>query len=199
MECSWSSVVSIIDHFGNFSDVLSLVAGPGSWNDPDMLIVGNDCITEAESQTQFAIWSIMAAPLIMGNDLRNVSNAAREILLNDEAIAIDQDPLARAGGRFTPYGPTEIWTRPLAGGDLAVVFLNKLPNVTTMTLNISQLNWTSSSAFVRDIYAHKTTEVVSHIRAIPFEISPHGCAFLRLSSSPLQGFVERRIHSPSLS
>lgn len=189
--------MSIIDHFGNFSDILSLVAGPGSWNDPDMLLVGNDCITTAEAQTQFAIWSIMAAPLIMGNDLRNVSDGAREILLNDEAIAVDQDPLARAGGRFTSYGTTEIWTRPLAGGDLAVVLLNKLPNVTTMTLNISQLNWTSGSAFVRDIYAHNTTEVAS-LRAIPFEISPHGCAFLRLSSRPLQGFVNRRAYSPSL-
>lgn len=180
IQCSFSSVLSIVDHWGNYSAALASAAGPGHWNDPDMLIVGNDCVSPDEAQTQFAIWSIVAAPLIMGNDLRNVTDAGRQILLNEEAIAIDQDPLGRPGGRISPYGTTEVWARPLSGGDLAVVLLNKNINQTTMTLDMGQLNLTSAEAVVHNIYERRTVGVISRARSMPFAVPPHGCAFLRL-------------------
>lgn len=93
IECQWESIRSIIDHFGDYGDFLKQWAAPGHWNDPDMLIAGNDCITDDEARTQFGIWSIIAAPLIMGNDLRKVSPSMRNILLNTEAIQVDQDPM----------------------------------------------------------------------------------------------------------
>merc|ERR1712159_771260 len=78
-------------------------AGPGRWNDPDMLLAGNDCVTDDEATTQFVVWSIVAAPLIMGNDLRKVPASMKKLLLNPEIIAIDQDPLGKPGGRRTKY------------------------------------------------------------------------------------------------
>ena len=83
-------------------------AAPGHWNDPDMLLIGNDCITDDEARTQMAIWSISAAPLIMGNDLRNVTPGGKAILLNKYAISVNQDPLGMMGHRVSVngrYGP----------------------------------------------------------------------------------------------
>jgi hypothetical protein len=74
-----------------------------------MLLIGNDCISDDEARTQMAIWSIVAAPLIMGNDIRNVSASAQAILLNKDAIAVDQDPLGQQGLRVGPQNMTEVW------------------------------------------------------------------------------------------
>ena len=95
-----------------------------------MLLIGNGCLSAEEERTQMAIWCISAAPLIMGNDLRNVSAASKAILLNKRAIAIDQDPLGRMGLRLasnasaTGAGKTQVWARALAGGDVAVALFN---------------------------------------------------------------------------
>ncbi|EDQ85367.1 uncharacterized protein MONBRDRAFT_38878 [Monosiga brevicollis MX1] len=102
IQCNWASLSSIIDHWGQYGETLRKYAGPGHWNDPDMLLIGNDCINADEARTQMAIWSIVAAPLIMGNDVRNISAEHRNILLNKDAIA--------SGGRLAtclvPLGPT---------------------------------------------------------------------------------------------
>lgn len=115
--------------------MLAKYAAPGHWNDPDMLLIGNDCITDAEAQTQMAIWSISAAPLIMGNDLRNMSDSQRAILLNQDAIAVDQDPLGKMGTRVSPSGPTEVWARQLQDGSVAVGLYNKEANTSCGTYN----------------------------------------------------------------
>ena len=98
IQCEWSSLRSIIDHWGNFSKALIAAAGPGHWNDPDMLIVGNDCISLVEGETQMAIWSIVAAPLLMSNDLRNIAEEYADLLKNPEVIAVNQDKLGKQGG-----------------------------------------------------------------------------------------------------
>lgn len=126
IQCSWSSLSSIIQHWGDYGEVLQRFAAPGHVNDPDMLLIGNDCISDIEAETQMAMWSLFAAPLIMGNDLRNVSAAAKAILLNPDAIAINQDPLVQQGLRITPSGATEIFARNLADGSVAVGLYNKL-------------------------------------------------------------------------
>jgi len=125
IQCDWGSLSSIIDHYGDYGSYLQQWAAPGHWNDPDMLLLGNDCINDDEARTQFAIWSILAAPLIMGNDLRKVVPSHQSILLNKEAIAVDQDPLGKQGLRISPKGPSEIWARDLQNGDIAVGLFNK--------------------------------------------------------------------------
>ncbi len=127
IQCGWGSLSSIIDHWGDYGSALAPWAGPGHWHDADMLLIGNGCITEDEERTQMAIWSIIASPLIMGNDLRNVSAASKAILLNAEAIAISQDPLGQMGlrlGNSSSQGQ-QVWARVLADGGVAVGLYNK--------------------------------------------------------------------------
>jgi len=124
IQCTWDSLAAIIDHWGDYSEVMQQSAGPGHWHDPDMLLIGNDCISIEQQKTQMAIWSISASPLIMGNDLRNISNESKAILLNKDAIAVDQDPLGKMGIRHPAYNsssPTQMWYRELSNGDIAVV------------------------------------------------------------------------------
>jgi len=131
IQCSWSSLLSIIDHYGDYGEYLQQWAGPGHWNDPDMLLIGNTCINDDEARSQMAVWSILAAPLIMGNDLRSVVPNHSLILLNKEAIAVDQDPLGKQGIRTSPKGNTEVWSRQLQGGSVAVALFNKLGGTVT--------------------------------------------------------------------
>lgn len=98
-----------------------------------MLLIGNDCITDDQARTQMAIWSLVAAPLIMGNDVRNISDSTRAILLNKDAIAINQDSLGKQGTRISPKGTLEVWSRELSDGSVAVGLLNKGSNDTSVT------------------------------------------------------------------
>lgn len=99
-------------------------AGPGHWNDPDMLEVGNGMATN-EDRAHFTMWGMMAAPLITGNDLRQMSPQTKEILTNKEVLAIDQDKLGVQGYRYAAKDSLETWLRPLADGKWAVAFLNR--------------------------------------------------------------------------
>ncbi|HUB88807.1 MAG TPA: glycoside hydrolase family 27 protein [Dyella sp.] len=103
---------------------LAAYAGPGHWNDPDMLEVGNGQLTAAENRAHFSWWAMLAAPLLAGNDLPHMSPAVRDILTRREVIAIDQDPLGKQATRAYADGETEVWTRPLQGGALAVAVFN---------------------------------------------------------------------------
>jgi alpha-galactosidase len=104
---------------------LEKFAGPDGWNDPDMLEVGNRNLTENESRAHFSLWCMLAAPLMAGNDLRNMTETTRQILTNPAAIAIDQDPLGRQGWRLQKNGPYEVWVKPLANNEWAVCFFNR--------------------------------------------------------------------------
>ena len=103
---------------------LEKYAGPGHWNDPDMLEVGNPGLTLNEARAHFTMWCMLAAPLITGNDLRNMSDEIKEILTNRNLIAVDQDSMGRQGFKVWDDGNFEIWQKPLAGGDIAVCLLN---------------------------------------------------------------------------
>jgi alpha-galactosidase len=104
---------------------LEKYAGPGHWNDPDMLEVGNEGLTVDESRAHFSLWCMLAAPLISGNDLRNMSDDTRAILTNKNLIAIDQDPMGRQGYRVSMKEGLEVFVKPLQGGDTAVCLLNR--------------------------------------------------------------------------
>jgi len=119
---NWSSwgVLRILDK----QEGLRVHAGPGHWNDPDMMEVGNG-MTESEDRAHFSMWAMLAAPLIAGNDLRNMSEATRSILTNREVIAVDQDPLGIQGFKHTVAGDLEIWFKPLEDEDWAMCILNR--------------------------------------------------------------------------
>ncbi len=103
---------------------LEKYAGPGHWNDPDMLEVGNGKLSPAENRTHFSLWAILAAPLLAGNDLPNMKPQIKAILTNRDVIAIDQDALGLQGSKADADGEVEVWTRKLSGGALAVAVIN---------------------------------------------------------------------------
>jgi alpha-N-acetylgalactosaminidase len=158
ISCQWSSIRSIIDHFGNETNWVQY-AGPGHWNDPDQLMIGMQPnswvkgITAAEARTQFGLWAILAAPLIMSNDLRNVSDWAREILFNKEIIAVDQDPLGTQGQRITPWGnDATVWARPLQNGDWAVGLFNRGDSARDIRVRFNMFTTVNTFA-IRDLWA----------------------------------------------
>merc|ERR1711981_1027026 len=110
---SWASVLSIIDWFADHQDEFQKYAGPGNWNDPDMLIIGNYGLSYDQSRTQMAIWAIMAAPLIMSTDLRTLKQEFKDILLNKDVIKINQDPLGIQGTRVKREKNIDMFVRPI--------------------------------------------------------------------------------------
>ena len=117
---SWG-VMQIVDK----QEGLRQYAGPGHWNDPDMLEIGNGKLTPGEDRAHFTLWSLLAAPLITGNDIRSMSPATQQVLTNHEVIAVNQDPLGVQGFRYAAQDSLETWLKPLADGSWAVAFLNR--------------------------------------------------------------------------
>ena len=112
-------------------------AGPGHWNDPDMLEVGNG-MSVNEDRAHFSLWCMMAAPLIAGNDLRSMSKETTDILTNHEVIDVDQDSLGVQGFRYSAKDSMEVWVKPLSHGDWAVCFLNRSSNPQTIDFDWSK-------------------------------------------------------------
>src|ERR1700687_4194216 len=134
---------------------LESFAGPGHWNDPDMLEVGNGGMTTTEYRSHFSLWALLAAPLISGNDLRNMTPEIHDILTNKEVIAIDQDPLGREGRRVWKDGDLEVWGKQLKDGNRAVILLNRGSADQEITVNWEQIGYPAHlSAAVRDLWAH---------------------------------------------
>ena len=167
---SYDSMAGIADWVGDNAETNGMIdaAGPGGWNDPDMLIIGNFGLSLAQAKAQMALWSVMAAPLMMGNDLRKLAPEMKAVLLAKEVIAVDQDPLGKQGRRVeqVKVGPSyaglcdahDTWARPLAGGDVAVVLWNR---GVCGTPSLLSFNWTTVGAhpaqpmMVRDLFAEK--------------------------------------------
>ncbi|KAM6953142.1 alpha-galactosidase A [Aplochiton taeniatus] len=122
---SWSSVKSILDWTASHQDVIVPSAGPGGWNDPDMLVIGNFGLSHSQQESQMALWAIMAAPLLMSNDLRDMCPRSKKLLQNRHVIAINQDPLGRQGYHTAKVDSFDVWERPLSEGRLVVAVLNK--------------------------------------------------------------------------
>jgi alpha-galactosidase len=148
---SWASMLTNAD----LSSLHQAVAGPGGWNDPDMLEVGNGGMTDAEYRAHFSLWAVMAAPLIAGNDLRTMSAATREILTNGEVIAVDQDSLGVQGWvAEQPVPGQQVWVKPLKGGARAVLLLNRTAEAAPMRADWSAIGLAARRAAVRDLWAH---------------------------------------------
>ncbi len=117
---NWNSMYTILSQ----QEGLQSYAGPGHWNDPDMLEVGNGRLNLAENRTHFSMWAMLAAPLLAGNDLPNMKPEIKEILTKKEVIAIDQDKLGKQGRRVYSEGEVDVWERDLSGGARAIAVLN---------------------------------------------------------------------------
>jgi alpha-galactosidase len=136
---------------------LAKFAGPGHWNDPDMLEVGNGKLTHDENVTHMTMWAMLAAPLIAGNNLTQMTPEISAILMNKEVIAIDQDTLGKQGGRVYAEGPVEIWAKPLKDGSEAVAIFNFGESASEMRgigLHLKEMGL-GASVKARDVWAAK--------------------------------------------
>ncbi len=157
---------------------LEKYAHPGAWNDPDMLEVGNKMLKYNESQAHFSFWCLLAAPLMAGNDLVTMSDSTKSILLNKEAIAVDQDPIGVEGSKKYDDGDFEIWTKPLQNGDIALILFNRNKHEFQFPVDWSWAgingNWK-----LRDLWQHKDIGTTADWKS--FAIKGHSVLFFRLS------------------
>ena len=175
---SWGGlgVVHIIDQMQD----LYPYAGPGHWNDPDMLEVGNGGLTPAENRAHFSFWCLFAAPLMAGNDLKAMTPEVHAILTNREAIAIDQDPLGMQGRKVRDDGIREVWVKPLADGSKAVILWNRGSEESTLALEWQDIGlFPAGSALVRDVW--KKADVATTSGRFEVKVGSHDVAFLRVS------------------
>jgi len=207
---SWESVVSIIDYYGDNQEELIPAAGPGHWNDPDMLIIGNFGLSYEESRAQMALWSILASPLFMSVDLRTIRPEMKEILLNKNVIAINQDLLGIQGRRVyqNKKSGVEIWVKhvlPKIGGShsAAVVIFNRrtdgTPTHVSTTLRHLGLHLSSGYQVVElfdglDLGVRRPDDLLS------FNVNPSGVVMVkcRALSKKKWTFKKTAISSNSL-
>jgi alpha-galactosidase len=150
IKATWASITSNLDD----NATLAQYAGPGHWNDPDMLEVGNGGLSDAQNRAHFGLWALIAAPLIAGNDLRNMSAATKAILTADEVIAIDQDPLGIQGTPVKNQAGLEVWKKKLTGTNtVAVGLLNRSNAAADISVAWTDVGLPAGSATVRDVYA----------------------------------------------
>jgi alpha-galactosidase len=145
---TWESIVGIVDRQVD----LHPFAGPDHWNDPDMLEVGNGGMTDDEYRAHFSMWAMLAAPLMAGNDLRDMSAVTRAILTASEVIAIDQDPLGRQAQRVRHGEGADVWLRELAAGAHAVLLLNSRDVPARIAVTWAELG-INGKQLVRDVWA----------------------------------------------
>ena len=171
---SWG-VASIVD----MNEPLWPYAGPGHWNDPDMLEVGNGGLTDTEYRSHFSLWALMAAPLIAGNDVANMSPETRAILLNRDVIAVNQDSLGKQGHRIAKNGDLEVWSKPMADGGRAVLLFNRGTTPARIGTDWTALGLPATVRMqVRDLWAHRDLGRVA--KRFEAEVAPHGVVMVRL-------------------
>ncbi len=170
-----NGVVQIIDQL----DPIYSYAGPGHWNDPDMLEVGNGGMTTEEYRAHFSLWALLAAPLLAGNDIAKMSADTKSILLNEEVIAIDQDAMGIQGHRVKKEGDMEVWSKQLGDGGRAVILLNRSPASAKITASWDEIGYPETlKAYVRDLWAKKDLGQLSG--SYSAEVPSHGVVMLRV-------------------
>src|SRR3954447_15389693 len=174
---NWNSLKSIV----NQNAPLDQAAHPGAWNDPDMLEVGNGGMTDTEYKSHFSLWAEMAAPLLVGTDLRRATPATMSILLNKQVIAVDQDSLGVQGRVVKSDGTHLVFAKPLANGDVAVALFNEGDTPASMSTTAAQAMLPKAPAYVlKDLWSKKVTETAGNIAA---GVPAHGTVMYRVSTS----------------
>ena len=176
---NWSSMISRV----HSNQGLAQFAGPGHWNDPDMLEVGNGGMTDTEYRTHFSLWAVMAAPLLIGSDIRNASTATLNILKNTDVIAVDQDPLGKQGTVVKSAGGLVVYTRQLANGDRAVALLNESGATATVSTTATEVGIGGSSSYtLKDLWSKASRSTTGAISA---SVPSHGMVLYRVSRGQL--------------
>lgn len=179
------SVLNILDR----QDSIRQYAGPGHWNDPDMLEVGNG-LTYSQDKTHFSLWCMLAAPLMAGNDLRKMSEQTTTILTNKEMIAIDQDPMGIECFKYYSFDGLEIFVKPLSDNEFAVCFLNRSgrqqmidydwkEHLINDAVSNAHVDFNRTSYKLRDIWAKK--DVGTTAKIFKQAIAPDEVVVLRLT------------------
>jgi alpha-galactosidase len=185
---SWNSMI----HIFSLQKNLARYAGPEKWNDPDMLEVGNGGMTNEEYKTHFSLWCMLAAPLMAGNDLANMTPEIKNILTNKEMIAVNQDTLGKQGVCFRDNGDYQIWIKPLAQGDKAICLLNQGDEKKTVLVDFDLLARSKNSRWgfypddkislkdfkIRDLWEHK--DITLKEPSTYIELDPHTVKVYRL-------------------
>ena len=177
VQANWGSIYNIINQQAG----LAKYAGPGHWNDPDMLEVGNGKLTLAENRSHFSMWAMLAAPLLAGNDLPNMKPEIKTILTNPDVIAIDQDKLGRQGTRVYSDGEVDVWSRQLAGGAMAIAVLNAGSDRVAshpFHLSLAKLGLHGQQKG-RDLWADKDVTLTDNM---PIELDSHDILLVHIAS-----------------
>ena len=171
----WASMIALLDLNAQYA----LAAAPGAWNDPDMLEVGNGGMTDDEYRAHFSLWALMAAPLMAGNDVRTMPAATRDILLNKEVLAVDQDSLGVQGMLVQePVPDLQVWAKLLSDGSRAVVLFNRSTLQTVITASWRALGL-RGPARVRDLWAH--TDLGTFPTRFMATVPAHGVVMVRVT------------------
>jgi alpha-galactosidase len=180
INASYSSMLSIFH-----SNVgLASYAGPGHWNDPDMLEIGNG-MTTTEQQSEFSLWSEMAAPLIAGTNIANASSTTLSILTNSRVIAVDQDSLGKQGTEVSSSGGLDVLAKPLANGDVAVALFNENSSTATISTSASAIGKTGASSYtLTDLWSGATSTTSGAISA---SVPAHGTVMYRVAGGSSGG------------
>ena len=180
----WRTTGDISDKYAKMAEIgfgqagLARFAGPGHWNDPDMLEVGNGGMNNEEYKTHMSLWAILAAPLLAGNDLSKMTPETLAILTNREVIAVDQDAAGKQGDRISAEGPIEVWAKPLADGSKAVGIFNRHHLPLTAHVDFRLLGY-ASGAKARDLWLDKDLGKIGPEYSV--KIPSHGVVMLRVT------------------
>jgi len=180
----WRTTGDINDTYKRMMEIadtqsaIAKYAGPGHWNDPDMLEIGNGGMSTDEYRTHMSLWAIFAAPLLAGNDVRGMSDDTKSILLNKEVIAVDQDPMGVQGHRADRSGEIEYYARPLSDGGMALVVVNRANAPSTVRIPWSEMRIPAATK-VRDLWKHEDFAVGEDQS---FTIPAHGSLMFRLNA-----------------
>ncbi len=180
----WRTTGDISDNYDRMSVIgfqqsgLGKYAGPGHWNDPDMLEIGNGGMNHNEYITHMTLWAVLAAPLLAGNDLSKMTDDAKSILLNKSVIAVDQDKLGKQGYRVSEVGPLEIWEKPLSGGAKAVALFNRGESTSPITLELKAVGF-GGGAKLHDLWSDQ--DVAANGGSYTAQVPSHGAVLLKIS------------------
>ncbi|MBP5910286.1 alpha-galactosidase [Streptomyces sp. LBUM 1478] len=177
---------------GNVLDItapLAAQSGPGHWNDPDMLVVGRPGLSLTESRSHFALWSLLSAPLMAGNDIRTMSADVSAVLRNPRLLAVNQDSLGAGGRRVRDDGDTEVFAKPLSDGSVAVGLLNRGGSATTVTATAAQVGLTGGPFTLTDLWTGGTSSTSGQVSA---SVPAHGVAVFKMTGgSPVTSTTAR--------
>jgi alpha-galactosidase len=180
----WRTTGDVSDKYARMAEIgfgqagLGRFAGPGHWNDPDMLEVGNGGMTTDEYRTHMSLWAILAAPLLAGNDLSTMTPETVVLLTNHDVIAVDQDAAGKQGDRVSAEGPIEVWARVLADGSKAVGIFNRHQKELLARVDFSTMGF-KGSVKARDLWQGKDLGKLNSPYVV--KVPAHGVVFLKVA------------------